>query len=130
MVFRLRHSFYGLKETPHAWFERLSSVITVSSFSPNNAHNLSIFVYMSSHGRTLLLLYVDDMLIIGDDTHYIAIVKEKLGTQFLMNVLGPLHYFLEIEVSSTSEGFLYPKRSVSDICLIVPLLPISVLPIL
>uniref|UniRef100_A0ACD5YGY3 Uncharacterized protein n=1 Tax=Avena sativa TaxID=4498 RepID=A0ACD5YGY3_AVESA len=54
---------------------------------------------------TLLLLYVDDMIITGDDSEYIAFVKARLRVQFLMTYLGPLRYFLGIEVSSTPDGF-------------------------
>ncbi|CAM8965592.1 unnamed protein product [Rhodiola kirilowii] len=104
MVCLLRRSLYGLKQAPRAWFERFSLVITAAGFS-RSAHEPALFVHTSSRGRTLLLLYFDDMLITGDDPHYIAFVKEKLGTQFLMKDLGPLHYFLGIEISSTSEGF-------------------------
>ncbi|KAK1652005.1 hypothetical protein QYE76_069810 [Lolium multiflorum] len=65
----------------------------------------ALFVHTSPRGRTLLLLYVDDMIITGDDPEYIAFVKARLRDQFLMTDLGPLRYFLGIEVSSTSDGF-------------------------
>uniref|UniRef100_A0ACD5W6D1 Uncharacterized protein n=1 Tax=Avena sativa TaxID=4498 RepID=A0ACD5W6D1_AVESA len=45
------------------------------------------------------------MIITGDDPEYIAFVKARLRDQFLMTDLGPLRYFLGIEVSSTSAGF-------------------------
>uniref|UniRef100_A0ACD5Z149 Uncharacterized protein n=1 Tax=Avena sativa TaxID=4498 RepID=A0ACD5Z149_AVESA len=45
------------------------------------------------------------MIITGDDSEYIAFVKARLRDQFLMTDLGPLRYFLGIEVSSTSNGF-------------------------
>uniref|UniRef100_A0ACD5XMW4 Uncharacterized protein n=1 Tax=Avena sativa TaxID=4498 RepID=A0ACD5XMW4_AVESA len=45
------------------------------------------------------------MIITGDDSEYIAFVKARLHDQFLMSDLGPLRYFLGIEVSSTSDGF-------------------------
>ncbi|KAK1646342.1 hypothetical protein QYE76_064147 [Lolium multiflorum] len=41
----------------------------------------------------------------GDDPEYIAFVKARLRDQFLMTDLGPLRYFLGLEVSSTSDGF-------------------------
>ncbi|CAM8940481.1 unnamed protein product [Rhodiola kirilowii] len=109
MVCRLGRSLYNLKQAPRAWFERFSSVITAVGFSPS-AHNLALFVHTSSRDRTLRLLFVDDMLITGDDPHYISFVKEKLGNQFLMNDLGHLHYFLGTEVSSTSEGSYNPRE--------------------
>jgi hypothetical protein len=45
------------------------------------------------------------MIITGDDSEYIAFVKACLCEKFLMTDLGPLCYFLGIEVSSTSDGF-------------------------
>jgi hypothetical protein len=39
---------------------------------------------------------VDDMIITGDDSKYIAFVKAHLNDQFLMFDLGPLKYFLGI----------------------------------
>ena len=104
MVCRLRCSLYGLKQAPRAWFESFASVVTAAGFLPSD-HDLVLFVHMSSCGRTLLLLYVDDMIITGDDTDYIAFVKARLPDQFLMTDLGPLCYFLGIEISSTSDGF-------------------------
>jgi hypothetical protein len=59
----------------------------------------------SPRGRTFLLLYFDDMIITDNDPEYIGFVKARLRDQFLMTDLGPLRYFLEIEVSSTSDGF-------------------------
>ena len=78
MVCCLRRSLYGLKQAPRAWFERFASVITAASFSPS-VHDPALFVDLSARGRTLLLLYVDDMIITGDDLEYIAFVKDHLS---------------------------------------------------
>jgi hypothetical protein len=45
------------------------------------------------------------MIITGDDPEYIAFVKARLHDQFFMTDLGPLCYFLGIEVFFTSDGF-------------------------
>ena len=50
------------------------------------------------------------MIITGDDAEYIAFVKARLSEQFLMSDLGPLQYFLGIEVSSTSDGFFISQE--------------------
>jgi hypothetical protein len=93
MVCCLRRYLYGLKQAPRAWFERFASVVTAASFTPS-AHDPALFVHTSPRGRTLLLLYVDDMIITGDDSENIAFVKARLCDQFLMTDLGPLRYFL------------------------------------
>ena len=108
-VCRLRRSLYGLKQAPRAWFERFSSVITTAGFIPSD-HDPALFVHISARGRTLLLLYVDDMLITGDDHDYIAFVKNRLSEQFMMSDLGPLSYFLGIEITSTHDGYYLSQQ--------------------
>jgi hypothetical protein len=53
-------------------------VVTAGDFFAS-AHNPALFVHVSPRGRTLLLLYVDDMIITGDDPEYIAFVKARLS---------------------------------------------------
>ena len=78
MVCHLRRSLYGLKQAPRAWFERFSSVVTDAGFKPS-AHDPALFVHTFPRGRTLLLLYVDDMIITGDDSQFIEFVKKHLN---------------------------------------------------
>lgn len=86
-VCRLHKALYGFKQT-RAWFQRSITIIRVAGFYPSN-HDPALFLYSSSKGRTLLLLYVDDMLIMGD-LEYISQVKQHLNEQFKMSDLGPL----------------------------------------
>jgi hypothetical protein len=84
-------------------------VVTAAGFS-TSAHDPALFVHVSPCGRTLLLLYVDNMIITGDDPEYIAFVKTHLSDQFLMSNLGPLMYFHVIEISSAREGFFLSQE--------------------
>uniref|UniRef100_A0ACD5X423 Uncharacterized protein n=1 Tax=Avena sativa TaxID=4498 RepID=A0ACD5X423_AVESA len=62
------------------------------------------------------------MIITGDDSEYIAFVKARLRDQFLMTDLGPLRYFLGIEVSSTSDGFyISQEKYIQDLLALVAL---------
>ncbi|WVZ62539.1 hypothetical protein U9M48_012278 [Paspalum notatum var. saurae] len=102
-VCRLRKALYGLKQAPRAWFQRFASVIHAAGFSSSD-HDPALFIHVSPRGRTLLLLYVDDMLITGDDPDHISRVKQHLSEQFQMSNLGPLSYFLGIEGSYLSQS--------------------------
>ncbi|KAI3769398.1 hypothetical protein L6452_00500 [Arctium lappa] len=104
-VCKLKKALYGLKQAPRAWFENFSDVILSLGFSASE-HDSALFVKHTSAGRILLSLYVDDMIITGDDLQGINALKSELAAQFEMKDLGPLRYFLGIEVASSPRGYL------------------------
>ncbi|KAG7552476.1 Reverse transcriptase RNA-dependent DNA polymerase [Arabidopsis thaliana x Arabidopsis arenosa] len=62
------------------------------------------------------LIYVDDLLICGNDGYMLKKFKEYLGRSFSMKDLGKLKYFLGIEVSRGTEGiFLLQRQYTLDI---------------
>jgi hypothetical protein len=62
------------------------------------------------------MVYVDDMIITGDDPKYIVFVKARLSDQILMSDLDPSRYFLGIEISSTPERFfLSQEKYIQDL---------------
>uniref|UniRef100_A0A2N9HLJ3 Integrase catalytic domain-containing protein n=1 Tax=Fagus sylvatica TaxID=28930 RepID=A0A2N9HLJ3_FAGSY len=85
-------------------------------FSQTSSYDSALFFRRSDHGITLLLLYVDDMIITGDDVQGIQDLKRFLGQHFEMKDLGPLSYFLGLEVSSSSDGYyLTQAKYTSDL---------------
>ena len=46
----------------------------------------------------ILLLYVDDMLIVGQDTKKIASLKKALGKSFAMKNMGPAKQILAMHI--------------------------------
>jgi hypothetical protein len=89
--------------------------LQAAGFSPSD-HDPALFIHHSPHGRTFLLLYVDDMLITGDDVDHISNLKKQLGEQFQMSDLGPLSYFLGIEVRHSPRGyFLSRSKYIHDL---------------
>eukprot|EP00257_Ricinus_communis_P022470 XP_015582205.1 uncharacterized protein LOC107262225 [Ricinus communis] len=107
-VCKLRKALYGLKQALRAWFKKFSTVITSLSFHPSN-HNSILFVKSTSAGRILLSLYVNDIIIAGDDVIGISMLKSELTRCVAMKDLGPLRYFLGIEVASSPKGYLFSQ---------------------
>ena len=103
-VFRLQRALYGLKQAPRAWFAKFCSTISQHGFS-GSSFDTSLFLRWSGHDITILLLYVDDMIITGDDMQGIQDLKHFLGRQFEMKDLDALNYFLGLEVSSSADGY-------------------------
>ena len=103
-VFRLRRALYGFKQAPRAWLAKFSSTISQHGFS-SSSFDTTLFLRRSGHDITILLLYVDDMIIKSDDMQDIQDLKHFLGRQFKMKDLDPLNYFLGLEVSSSIDGY-------------------------
>ncbi|KAM7496324.1 hypothetical protein LguiA_020738 [Lonicera macranthoides] len=103
-VCKLSRALYGLKQAPRAWFEKFSTAILQHGFS-QSAHDPAMFTCSSTHGIVILLLYVDDMVITGDDLNGICRLKDYLCSCFEMKDLGVLRYFLGIEVDHSSTGY-------------------------
>jgi hypothetical protein len=111
----LRRALYGLKQAPQAWFAKFSSIVHQFGFS-SSSHDTALFIRRSDKGMILLLLYVDDMIITGDDHSGISDFKLFLHQQFEMKDLGHLSYFLGLEVSSDSTGYyLSQAKYASDL---------------
>lgn len=56
------------------------------------------------------LIYVDDVLLVGNNDSTITSVKKHLDTLFSIKDLGPLKYFLGIEVARSGKGIVLSQR--------------------
>ena len=91
-VCRLLKSLYGLKQAPWAWFEAFRGRLCTSGFTQSR-YDPSLFLHTTSTGITVLLVYVDDIIITGTDGSLIKSIQASLRDYFNMKDLGPLHYF-------------------------------------
>ena len=59
---------------------------------------------------TVLIVYVDDIIITGNNLEEIKCLERHLHKNFQVKQLGPLKYFLGIEFSRSSEGILMTQQ--------------------
>ena len=81
------------------------------------SHADSNLYYKSEGGRLcVLVLYVDDLIITGNDLLLVEQIKAALCPQFEMTDLGTLHFFLGLEIQQTPGGmFVSQQRYVLEL---------------
>ena len=99
----LRCVLYGLKQAPQAWFVKFSSTISRLGYMVSH-YDSTLFLRHTDKGTILLLLYVNDMIITGDDLSGIQELKDFLNQQFEMKDLRYLSYFLGLEITHSTYG--------------------------
>ena len=106
---RLHKSLYGLKQASRQWFAKFSIVIIAAGFTQSKA-DYSLFTCLKGKSFTALLIYVDDILITGNNVKDILALKQFLHSHFRIKDLGDLKYFLGIEVSRSNKGISISQR--------------------
>ncbi|KAJ3706370.1 hypothetical protein LUZ61_010075 [Rhynchospora tenuis] len=101
----LKKALYGLKQSPRAWFNTLSSALIAFGFK-GSQYDPSLFVYSSNGKLAFLLIYVDDLMLTGNDSSLLSTLLHFLQTKFAIKDLGSLHFFLGIEVTSSPHGLI------------------------
>uniref|UniRef100_A0ACD5YA54 Uncharacterized protein n=1 Tax=Avena sativa TaxID=4498 RepID=A0ACD5YA54_AVESA len=77
----------------------------------STSSDASLFVYHMGDATTYLLLYVDDIILIANTSALLQQLTDRLRAEFALKDLGPLHYFLGIEVVRRLDGFfLHHKK--------------------
>ena len=77
-VCHFRRALYGLKQAPRAWFAKFSFTISRLGYMASH-YDSTLLLRRTNKGTILLLLYVDDMIITGDDLSGIQELKDFLN---------------------------------------------------
>ncbi|GJQ97236.1 retrotransposon protein, putative, ty1-copia subclass [Tanacetum coccineum] len=96
-VCKLQRSIYGLKQASRQWNKRFDEEIKKFGFTQNRDEPC---VYRKASGSNVvfLILYVDDILIMGNNIPRLKEVKDYLGKCFSMKDLGEAAYILGIKI--------------------------------
>jgi hypothetical protein len=102
-ICKLDKSLYGLKQAPRAWFSRLSTTLLALGFSTSKA-DISLFLFNKCGIKFYFLIYVGDIIIISSSSVAIDRLLGQLRDNFAVQDLGPLSYFLGVEVHHHIDG--------------------------
>ena len=97
LVCRLNKSIYGLKQSPRCWNIVLDTFLKSLNFTQSNADQC-VYIRNNNEQKTIIAVYVDDLVIIANLESDVKKVKTALANRFQMKDLGELHYCLGINV--------------------------------
>ncbi|KAJ3705308.1 hypothetical protein LUZ61_009013 [Rhynchospora tenuis] len=113
----LSKSIYGLKQSPRAWFSKLSQALLNYGFVASH-YDPSLFLAHVHNHIVVVLVYVDDIVITGSDSNIVNSCITHLHANFAIKDLGELHYFLGLAVTTTDQGLqLTQTKYIHDLLL-------------
>jgi len=114
-VCRLHKSLYGLKQALRAWYTHLSDFLLSIGFRASKV-DTSLFILFDGSNIFYLLVYVDDILLMGSNFAMLYHLIQLMSFEFRLRDLGIVHYFLGIEFQSTCMGLmLHQYKYIIDI---------------
>ena len=100
----LRKALYVLKQSPRAWFHLIAEVLVDFDFKQSES-DPCIWIHENDKGeRIYIALYVDDLIIAGENEDEILTIKQRLSERFETKDLGIARKFLGIEIEYGSDG--------------------------
>ncbi|XP_049405441.1 F-box/FBD/LRR-repeat protein At1g13570-like [Solanum stenotomum] len=114
-ICRLKKSLYGLKQSPRVWFGKFTKSMKAFGYTQRNTYH-TLFLKRQQGKIIALIVYVDDLVVTGIDPEERKALQSYLSKEFKLKDLGPIKFFLEIEVSRSSKGiFLSQKKYTLDL---------------
>lgn len=103
-AYKLKKSLYGLKLSPRAWFDRFNKTVRKYGYSQCQADHKFFVKHSSERKIAILIVYVDDIILTGDNEDELFKLETLLAKEFETKDLGNLKYFLGMEVAQSKNG--------------------------
>ena len=95
----MKKSLYGLKQAPQQWYKKFDSFMLAHGYQRTAVGYCVHFKQFPGGKFIFQLLYVDDMLIVGQDNTQINQLKEELAKSFDMKDLSPAKQILGMKIT-------------------------------
>ena len=102
-VYLLKRALYDLKQAPYAWYENIKAALRGFEFVRCEMDH-GIFVTTKNGHLVYLVVYVDDLLIMGERTKDIEEIKDQLKNRYKMKDLGIARRFLGMDIEYGEDG--------------------------
>ena len=114
-VYLLKKALYGLKQVPRAWYSRIDEHLLSLGFT-RSLSEVILYVKKKENDFLIVSLYVDDLLVTGNNAKTVDESKQEMMLVFDMTDLGLMTYFLGMEIKQDEgEVFICQKKYANEI---------------
>lgn len=112
LLCKLRKLLYGLKQASRQWYSKLVGALSFKGFT-TSLNDYSLFFQKLGGLVSIIAVYVNDILITGDDHKEIQALKVFLHQGFKIKDLGFLHYFIGMKILRDQIGIIISQQKYS-----------------
>ncbi|PKU60059.1 Retrovirus-related Pol polyprotein from transposon TNT 1-94 [Dendrobium catenatum] len=106
----LQKAIYGLKQAPRQWYNTLTSYLLELGFHHSKS-DPSLLIFHKCNIRLFLIIYVDDLLLTGNEVSAIGTIIRQLQQKFHMKILGQVNSFLGIQISRQPDHYFLSQHA-------------------
>ena len=87
LVWKLKKSLYGLKQSRRAWYECMHIFFVNKCFTKSH-RNHSLYILQTCDNIVIVIIYVDDLINMASNVEMIKKLKSRLEQEFEMSSLA------------------------------------------
>lgn len=101
-ICKLKKTLYGLKQASSAWYEKIRKFLEQSGYlvAPSNS---GLFIKVKNEILTIILIYMDDLIITRDNKNKICQIRANISIQYQMKKLEELKHSFSLEIKRTKD---------------------------
>lgn len=105
-VCKLKKILYGLKQDSKVWYSGIGCYFSEIGLTKSSA-DFNLYYSFSQGKYIIVLLYVDDLIVIGDDIVGVEKLKHQMENMFEMSELGKHNFILELNYCMKTLEFIF-----------------------
>ena len=107
-MYKLDKALYSLKQTPRAWYERLSTFLILNDFVIGKV-DTTLFTKHVYSDILINQIYIDDIIFESTNEKLCKDFESCMKNEFEMSIMGELNYFLGLQIKQKSDRIFINK---------------------
>jgi hypothetical protein len=113
-VYKLSKALCGLKQPPHAWYERLRDFLLSKDFKIGKV-DTTLFTKRIGKDLFVCQIYVDDIIFGSTNESFCEEFGKMMSKEFEMSMIGELSFFLGLQIKQLKDGiFVSQSKYLKD----------------